>query len=95
MSVSSRFSAFLENIKLTDLQVAAGQSSRESVVKVLNAHYWSSSSNTNNSNSWAHGRSSLAFDRHVMLMFCLNYPKLSMISISRRPGISSPNCFKK
>lgn len=56
MSVSSRFSALLENIKLTDVQVAAGQGSRESVVKVLNAHYWNSSSNSNNSKyvgSWA------------------------------------------
>lgn len=56
MSVSSRFSTFLENIKLTDPQVTAGQTSRESVVKVLNAHYWGSSSTTNNSKyvgSWA------------------------------------------
>lgn len=56
MSVTSRFAALLENIKLTEAQVASGQGSRESVVQVLNIHYWSSSSTSNNSRyigSWA------------------------------------------
>ncbi|GAA4037708.1 hypothetical protein GCM10022281_18010 [Sphingomonas rosea] len=56
MSVSKRFSTFLNNLKLTDAQKSDGASKRESVVRALNIHYWGSSSGTSNSRfvgSWA------------------------------------------
>lgn len=56
MSVGTRFSKFLENLKLTELQKSDGASKRESVVRALNSHYWGSSSGTSNSRyvgSWA------------------------------------------
>lgn len=56
MSVSKRFSKFLENLKLTDAQKLDGGTKRESVVRALNTHYWGSSSGTANSiyvGSWA------------------------------------------
>jgi hypothetical protein len=56
MSVSDRFSQFLDNLCLTDAQAADGATKRESVVKALNQHYWNSSSGTSNSRfvgSWA------------------------------------------
>lgn len=49
MSVTKRFTTFLNNIRLTDAQVDAGKSRRESVVKAMNGHYWNSSSSTTNS----------------------------------------------
>ena len=49
MSVSKRFSTFLANIKLTQAQYDAGSARRESVVDVLNSHYWDSNSKTANS----------------------------------------------
>lgn len=56
MSVTARFSRFLENLKLTDTQKADGGTKRESVVRALNQQYWNSSSGTSNSKfvgSWA------------------------------------------
>lgn len=56
MSVSKRFDTFLDNLKLTELQIASGAGCRESVVQVLNLHYWGSTSKTANSKfvgSWA------------------------------------------
>ncbi|QUD89851.1 SMODS domain-containing nucleotidyltransferase [Phenylobacterium montanum] len=56
MSTSSRFTKFLENIQLTDVQVSNGKASREAVVGTLNSTYYGSTSNTNNSvyvGSWA------------------------------------------
>lgn len=56
MSVTARFSKFLENLKLTDGQVSDGGTKRESVVRILNEKYWNSSSGTSNSRfvgSWA------------------------------------------
>jgi len=55
MSVSKRFSTFLENIKLTDTQKSNGAARRESVIRVLNKRYWNSESGTSNSSfvgSW-------------------------------------------
>ena len=49
MSITKRFSKFLDNIKLTDQQVNAGNTSRKSVVSVLNSHYWDLNSETDNS----------------------------------------------
>lgn len=49
MSVSKRFSAFLENITLTQAQLDAGKERRESVVRILNNHYWGSNNKTANS----------------------------------------------
>jgi len=49
LSVSQRFSSFLSNIALTDLQDDAGKERRNSVVSVLNQHYWNSASNSSNS----------------------------------------------
>ena len=49
MSVSQRFSQFLDNIALTSTQVTSGREARESVVETLNAEYWKSASKTNNS----------------------------------------------
>lgn len=49
MSVKQRFDAFLGNIQLTQTQVNAGIERREKVVKVLNAHYWNSTSKSLNS----------------------------------------------
>lgn len=46
MSVSKRFSTFLENITLTDAQKKSGREQRESVVLVLNSRYWGSQSKT-------------------------------------------------
>lgn len=56
MSVSKRFSSFLQNLRLTDTQKSDGGTKRESVVRALNAHYYGSSSGTANSiyvGSWA------------------------------------------
>lgn len=56
MSVGIRFSRFLDNLKLTELQKADGSTKRESVVRALNSHYWGSSSGTSSSRyvgSWA------------------------------------------
>jgi hypothetical protein len=56
MSVSSRFTTFLANLTQTDNQLTAGRSRREAAVKVLNAHYYNSTSGTENSKfigSWA------------------------------------------
>lgn len=56
MSVSRRFAQFLENLRLTETQVSDGSAKRETVVRVLNQQYWSSSSGTSNSRyvgSWA------------------------------------------
>jgi hypothetical protein len=56
LSVSKRFDTFLENIRLTDDQKINGASRRESVVRVLNNHYWGSNNGTSNSvyvGSWA------------------------------------------
>lgn len=56
MSVATRFSTFLGNLRLSDLQKADGSTKRESVVRALNSHYWGSSSGTTNSRyvgSWA------------------------------------------
>lgn len=49
MSVSSRFSQFLDNIKLTATQVSSGIACRESVIRCLNAAYYSSNNVTANS----------------------------------------------
>lgn len=49
MTVSNRFNTFLNNITLTDTQKAAGAARRGAVVKALNAFYWNSSSETDNS----------------------------------------------
>lgn len=49
MGVSDRFTKFLDNIALTSAQVDDGKVKRGSVCKVLNAKYWSSSSETDNS----------------------------------------------
>ena len=49
MSVSKRFSKFLENIALTEPQIRSGRERRERVVQVLNNHYWGSQSKTQNS----------------------------------------------
>ena len=49
MSVSKRFSTFLENITLTQAQIDSGRDRREQVVQVLNYRYWGSQSKTNNS----------------------------------------------
>ena len=46
MSVASRFNTFLSNITLTEPQKNAGAGRRETVVEVLNAHYWDSRSKT-------------------------------------------------
>jgi Second Messenger Oligonucleotide or Dinucleotide Synthetase domain len=40
MSVAARFTGFLSNISLTDSQVSNGNSARQSVVRVLNRHYY-------------------------------------------------------
>lgn len=56
MSVSQRFNSFLANLTLTESQKADGETKRQSVVKVLNSHYWNSNSGTANSKlvgSWA------------------------------------------
>ena len=56
MSVGVRFTRFLENLKLTELQKADGSTKRESVIRALNARYWASTSGTSNSRyvgSWA------------------------------------------
>ena len=49
MSVSTRFSQFLDNIRLTDTQTTAGVSCRESVVRCLNSAYYGTSSVSTNS----------------------------------------------
>jgi hypothetical protein len=49
MTVSARFSALLENIKLTSAQVSDGETKHKNVRGCLNAHYYSSSSETANS----------------------------------------------
>ncbi len=49
MSVSKRFSKFLENIALTDSQAKSGKERRERVVQALNDHYWGSQSKTQHS----------------------------------------------
>jgi len=49
MSVAKRFTTFLINIRLSDVQIEAGKSRRESVVKAMNGNYWNSSSSTANS----------------------------------------------
>ena len=49
MSVSARFTQFLENIKLTDTQTSSGVSCRESVISCLNSAYYSSNSVSANS----------------------------------------------
>ena len=49
MSVSKRFSGFLNNITLTQAQRDSGRSRRESVVQLLNSQYWGSQHKTNNS----------------------------------------------
>lgn len=49
MSVSSRFSQFLDNIQLTDNQLSSGVTCRESVVGCLNAAYYGTSSFSANS----------------------------------------------
>jgi hypothetical protein len=56
VTVGQRFDRFLNNINLTDDQVANGKSRRQAVTKTLNAKYWNSTSNTANSHyvgSWA------------------------------------------
>lgn len=56
MSVSKRFDQFLKNISLTDLQLANGRSARDSVVRILNMHYYGIDSGSKNSHfigSWA------------------------------------------
>lgn len=58
MSVAKRFEQLLENLSLTALQVDNGFRARQSVVRVLNAHYYSQASDTANSifiGSWAKG----------------------------------------
>ena len=49
ISVSDRFGKFLENITLTDAQIADGATKRGSVGKVLNTKYYNSTSETANS----------------------------------------------
>jgi hypothetical protein len=49
VSITSRFNTFLNTILLTGAQKNAGKASRESVVKVLNTHYYGTSSTTANS----------------------------------------------
>jgi hypothetical protein len=49
MTVAARFSAFLENIKLTSAQVTDGETKHKNVRNCLNTHYYSSSSETANS----------------------------------------------
>lgn len=49
LSVSNRFKQFLDNITLSPTQIDDGKTKRGSVCKVLNAKYWSSSSETDNS----------------------------------------------
>ena len=49
MTTGQRFSQFLENIRLTDNQKAAGAASRGSVVSTLNWAYYSSTHTTSNS----------------------------------------------
>ena len=49
MSTSGRFSQLLENIRLTSTQIDAGVSSRESVIRCLNAAYYGSSDVSANS----------------------------------------------
>lgn len=56
LSVSRRFDRFLSNITLTDDQKRNGAARREAVVRVLNEHYWRTSSAVANSvyvGSWA------------------------------------------
>lgn len=49
MTVSQRFDAFLKNIRLTEDQVNDGITKHRGVRKCLNKHYYSSSSETDNS----------------------------------------------
>jgi hypothetical protein len=49
VSVSARFSQFLDNIRLSDTQISAGVSCRESVVRCLNSAYYATSSVSANS----------------------------------------------
>ena len=49
MSVSSRFSEFLDKIRLTDNQISSGVTCRESVVRCLNVAYYGTSSVSANS----------------------------------------------
>jgi hypothetical protein len=49
VSVSARFSQFLDNIRLTETQVDAGVSCRESVIRCLNSAYYGTSSVSSNS----------------------------------------------
>lgn len=49
LSVSERFTQFLDNITLTVAQIDDGKTKRGSVCKVLNAKYWYSNSETDNS----------------------------------------------
>lgn len=56
MSVAKRFNEFLKNLRLTSTQLSAGRRAKESVVKKLNSHYYSSGSTDANSRfigSWA------------------------------------------
>ena len=55
MSVSTRFSQFLDSIKLTDTQTSSGVSCRENVIRCLNKAYYSldnASSNSLSVGSW-------------------------------------------
>lgn len=49
MSVNSRFTKFISNIELTEIQKVSGAERREKVIEALNRHYWASSSKTANS----------------------------------------------
>lgn len=49
MGVSERFTIFLSNIRLTDVQKSDGATKRESVCSALNRKYYSSTSGTDNS----------------------------------------------
>lgn len=56
MSVTKRFSGFLNNITLTEVQLTNGRERREKVIEVLNRKYYNSSNKTLNSvfvGSWA------------------------------------------
>jgi hypothetical protein len=49
MSVSDRFTRFVENLKLTDWQRSDGQTKQRGVRRCLNSHFWATSSETANS----------------------------------------------
>lgn len=73
MTVSQRFDAFLNNIKLTDDQIADGQTKNGGVRKCLNTHYWNTASETAHSQlvgSWGkHTR--IRPPRDIDVMFVL------------------------